>query len=155
MNQTSQNIHELHRAYVNLTGLDVALNMDRERTWFDWLNFRRDDPFTAADLKLVVDFLRRGIREQQRNAGSLRFRNLIGMPDDFDEDRAAARKAAHTAAKPRPPALVNETTKNADGTETNQIVTNAGTQDASKPAGKTLGDILSSPAYQKWKKENL
>ena len=131
-----QRIVELHRAYVNLTGLDVALNMDRERTWFDWLNYRRDEPFTAADLKLVIDFLRRGIREEKRNAGCLRFRNLVGMPDDFDEERAAARKAAHTATKPRPPPTVNEATPNPDGSVTNKIVPNDGTQDASQPVSE-------------------
>lgn len=142
-------IAELHRAYVNLTGLDVALNMDRERTWFEWLNYRRDDPFTAADLKLVIDFLRRGIREERRNAGSLRFRNLIGSPDDFDEDRAAARKAAAVAAKPRPPAMVNECTTAPDGGTVNKLVPNDGTQDTSKP----IRDFI--PDYEVWKKKTF
>lgn len=138
----SQHIRELHRAYVNLTGLDVALDMQRERQWFDWLNYRRDDPFTAADLKLVIEFLRRGIRDEQRNPGCLRFRNLIGMPDDFDEERAAAKKAAATAAKPRPPVTVNEAKPNPDGTVTNQIVENKGTQNTSKPVSDVALSVL-------------
>lgn len=136
------NITALHRAYTNLTGLDVALNMERERTWFEWVCYRRDDPFTAADLKLVIDFLRRGIRDEERNAGCLRFRNLIGMPDDFDEERAAARKAAHTAAKPRPPVMVNESTPHPDGSVTNKIVPNTGTQDASQPVSEVALGVL-------------
>lgn len=127
-------IPALHRAYVNLTGLDVALNMDRERVWFDWLHYRRDDPFTATDLGLVIAHLRRGIRDEKRNPGALRFRNLIGNPDEFDEERAAARKAAAVAAKPRPPASVAETVRDAHGSTT-RIVPNAGTQDTSRPAG--------------------
>ena len=128
----SAHIAELHRAYVNLTGLDIALNMERERVWFEWLRFRRDDPFTATDIVLVVAHLRRGIREEKRNDGCLRFRNLIGDVESFDEERAAARKAAHTAAKPRPSATIVETVKNPDGSVTNTVTANAGTQDTSR-----------------------
>lgn len=137
----STHIADLHRAYVNLTGLDVSLNMERERTWFEWLNYRRDDPFTATDLGAVVAHLRRGIRDEARNPGCLRFRNLIGMPDDFDEERAAARKASALAARPRAHAEVVQTHRDASGTIA-RIVPNANTHDTSRQGGDVSQSAL-------------
>jgi len=147
-------IRALHRAYVQLTGLDVGLNMDRERVWWDWLHYRTDDPFTAADLRLVIDYLRTGIRNEQRNAGCLRFRNLVGNPDYFDEERAAARKARATANKPRPPAIINQPVTSPAGV-TNRLQPNPGTQDTSEPVKVALENILSTEGYKQWKKDTF
>lgn len=147
---TSPDIAALHRAYVNLTGLDIGLNMERERVWFEWLRFRRDDPFSATDLGLVIAHLRRGIRDEKRNDGCLRFRNLIGDVEAFDEERAAARKAAHTAAKPRPSSTVVESVSRPDGSTINTIKHNTGTQDASRPVGEVSEKALAG--LRDWRK---
>jgi len=82
-------VSDLHRLYVGLTGLQVSLNMAREVDWGRWLQWRKP-PFTADDLRAVVAHIRRGIRDGARNPGALKFRNLIGMPDYFEEDLAEA-----------------------------------------------------------------
>jgi hypothetical protein len=130
-------IAALHRAYTDATGLDIALTMDRERAWFEWMRYRSDDPFKADDLRLVVRHLQRGIREQQRNPGCLRFRNLIEMVDSFDEERALARKAMAYEAKPRPPATVTVTTNG-----TSRVQPNTNTNDTSKPVGASVDELI-------------
>ncbi len=92
-------IESLHALYVTSTGLDVFLDAERERTWFEWCRYRPDDPFTAGDLVLVILHLKRGIKAEKRNRGALRFRNLIGAFDSFDEERAEARSLATAAAR--------------------------------------------------------
>jgi hypothetical protein len=83
----SQEIEILHDLYVKLTGQDVRLDMARQRQWFDWIR----QGFNQEDLRLVVRHIKRGIGEHQRNQGALKFANLIGMPDRFEEDLAQAR----------------------------------------------------------------
>lgn len=90
---TSNQIQALHAAYVSATGLDIRLDISREREWFEYVN----KGFTQEDLRLVIEHLKRGIREQRRNPGALKFRNLIGQLDYFEEDLAEAR--ALTRAK--------------------------------------------------------
>jgi hypothetical protein len=94
---TRQRIEALHKMYGQLTGLLIPLDMQRETMWFEWQRRGHGE----AELREVVAHLRRGIREQKRNPGALKFRNLIGMPDYFEEDLAEAR-AAHRAFKARP-----------------------------------------------------
>jgi len=113
-------IIRLHSIYCNETGLHVGLDTARERDWYDWLKRlaptssptlsptssiridkvsdkggRESSPEQA--LRLVIAHLQRGIREQKRNPGALKFRNLIGMPDYFEEDLAEARAQARGA----------------------------------------------------------
>ena len=82
-------MRDLHALYIRLTGLDIRLDMARERDWFEWQ--RRG--FTPDDLQLVIRHLQRGIREGKRNPGALKFSNLITMADRFEEDLAEARAA--------------------------------------------------------------
>lgn len=109
-------IASLHRDYVRLTGLDVAMDMARERAWADWLNYRRNnDPFTATDLALVIASIQRGIRKGDRNPGALRFRNLIADHEAFDEERALARSAAAANARKPKVDAARESVLNATG----------------------------------------
>lgn len=85
-----QQIPELHKLYIEITGIDIRLNPSREREWFDWLRAG----FTAADLRLLVADLKRGIREQRRLPGSLKFSNLIRDVDWFEENLAEAKARA-------------------------------------------------------------
>ena len=91
----AQTIAALHAAYGQLTGLNLRLDMARERQWFDWLA----RGFTEADLRAVIAHIQRGIRSGDRRQGALKFSNLIGMPDYFEEDLAMARKVQ----RPPPP----------------------------------------------------
>ncbi len=91
---TPANIQKLHALYVALTGLEIRLDMAREREWFEWA--RRG--FTEDDLRLVILHIKRGITAQKRNPGALKFRNLICQPDYFEEDLAEA-KSLQTVAK--------------------------------------------------------
>lgn len=79
-------IERLHRIYVADTGREISLNMETERQWWDWCNYRRERPFTKEDLQRVIFHLQKQIRLGKRNQGALKFRNLIGMPDQFEDD---------------------------------------------------------------------
>lgn len=83
-------IEELHALYVQLTGLVVRLDMQREGVWWEFIRRGND----AQGLREVVAHLRRGISQGKRNVGALKFSNLIGQVDFFEEDLAEALQAA-------------------------------------------------------------
>lgn len=83
----AEQISHLHGLYSRLTGFKLRLDMGREAVWFEWL--RRG--FTADDLQALIRHLRSEIREGRRNPGALKFSNLIGQPDFFEEDLAVLR----------------------------------------------------------------
>lgn len=80
-----QLIKALHAAYEARTGYKIALNMMRERQWAEWLKWA-DYAWTEAELARVIGYLRRKIAKGDRNDGALKFGNLIGQPDHFEED---------------------------------------------------------------------
>lgn len=129
-------IQALHALYVQLTGQNIALRMDRERAWFDWLGCRKPE-FTAEDLRTVIHHIKAGIREQKRNPGALKFSNLIGQPDYFEEDLALAT----AIARPRPPAHTTVRTAHPAG-HTERIVPASGSEDAAKPAAGHIPGCL-------------
>lgn len=103
-----EQIKKLHAAYCTLTGFRISLDMMREGVWFEWLR----KGFTQEDLQLVVRHLRKGINDGQRNAGALKFSNLIGQVDHFEEDLAMARagqKVAKAAGDPNRAAVLQQT----------------------------------------------
>lgn len=82
-----QRIAQLHALYVELTGQDVRLDSSRENAWFLWIKMG----FSEDDLKVMVYHLRKGIQAGTRQLAALKFRNLIGQPDYFEEDLAEAK----------------------------------------------------------------
>jgi hypothetical protein len=84
-------ITQLHDTYVARTGLDTLLNPMRQRMWFDWLQWS-GRTWTPDDLTRTINYLKAEIRTGKRNEGSLKFTNLIGQPDRFEEDLALAKK---------------------------------------------------------------
>lgn len=82
-----QRIQQLHALYVELTGFEIRLDSSRENDWFLWLKAG----FCEDDLKIMVHHLRKGIQAGSRQAAALKFRNLIGQPDYFEEDLAEAK----------------------------------------------------------------
>ena len=76
-----QRIQQAHALYCRLTGQRVSLRFDRERLWYEL--FRAG--FNEADLKRVICYLQREIREGRRNVGALKLSNLLQI-DRFEED---------------------------------------------------------------------
>jgi hypothetical protein len=98
---TRQRIIALHAIYIQLTGLTLPLDMHRESVWYEWQRRGHGE----RELRDVVAHIRQGIASQRRNPGALKFSNLIGQPDYFEEDlaearaMARARSARHQGAK--------------------------------------------------------
>ena len=89
---TRQRIQALHALYMQLTGLSLPLDMHRESVWYEWQRRGHGE----QELRDVVAHLRQGIRAQRRNPGALKFSNLIGQIDYFEEDLAEARAQARS-----------------------------------------------------------
>src|SRR5512136_2642552 len=92
-----EQITAAHQLYCQLTGQSLCLGFDRERQWYEWLRAG----FTLADLRRVVAYLQREIREGRRNVGALKLSNLL-QPDRFEEDLHIRRVLLEP--QPRPPA---------------------------------------------------
>jgi hypothetical protein len=90
-------ISALHELYCQMTGQCLRLGFDRERAWYEWLRAG----FTAEDLRRVIAYLQREVREGRRNVGALKLSNLL-QPDRFEEDLNIRR--VRLQPLPRPPA---------------------------------------------------
>lgn len=98
----------LHMAYEKRTGFQITLTLDRQRMWREWISFR-EPAFTADDLLHVIAYLRSEINFQKRNEGALKFLNLIGKVDQFEEDLALARRWKRPQAARSPVATTPQT----------------------------------------------
>ena len=100
-----EQITAAHQLYCHLTGQSLRLGFDRERQWFEWLRAG----FTPADLRRVVAYLQREIREGRRNVGALKLSNLL-QPDRFEEDLNIRRVRLEPPPPPpaQPPAVLSE-----------------------------------------------
>jgi hypothetical protein len=76
-----QHILQAHQLYCQLTGQQVRLDMLRERQWFELLR----QGFNLEQVRRVIGYLQREIREGRRNVGALKLSNLL-QPDRFEED---------------------------------------------------------------------
>lgn len=88
-----QLVKDLHAFYVERTGYQIAYNLVRENAWREWCSFG-GWAWTCDDLSRVIGYLRFKIGKGERNEGALKFQNLIGRPDNFEEDLNLAREAA-------------------------------------------------------------
>ena len=88
-------IASLHREYRLHTGMDLRLDFERERQWWEWV--KRGN--TLEDLRLVIQYLKKKVYKKERNEGCLKFHNLIGLLDYYDEDLQMAKAEAR---KPKP-----------------------------------------------------
>jgi hypothetical protein len=90
-----------HHSYCQLTGQALRLGFDRERQWYEWLRAG----FTLEDLRRVVTYLQREIRQGRRNVGALKLSNLL-QPDRFEEDLHIRRVRLEPPPRsPAPPPL--------------------------------------------------
>lgn len=97
-----QRVKDLHACYEARTGYVIAYNMTRENMWKEWCSFG-GWAWTCEDLTRVIGYLRAQIRNDKRNDGALKFTNLIGMPDKFEEDLNLAREASKRVHAGKPP----------------------------------------------------
>lgn len=97
----SSHILQAHQLYCQLTGQKLRLDFLRERQWYELLH----QGFTLAELRRVIAYLQREIREGRRNVGALKLSNLL-QPDRFEEDLHIARVRLHppTRSVPAPSA---------------------------------------------------
>jgi hypothetical protein len=77
----SQQILQAHELYCQLTGQKLRLDYLRERQWYELLH----QGFTLLEVRRVIVYLQREIREGRRNVGALKLSNLL-QPDRFEED---------------------------------------------------------------------
>jgi hypothetical protein len=91
-----ERIQQAHALYCQMTGQRVSLRFDRERLWYEL--FRAG--FNEADLRRVIRYLQREIREGRRNVGALKLSNLLQL-DRFEEDLNIRRVQLY-APKPAP-----------------------------------------------------
>jgi len=74
-------ILQAHELYCRLTGQQLRLDFVRERQWYELLRAG----FTLDQVRRVILYLQREIRENRRNVGALKLSNLL-QPDRFEED---------------------------------------------------------------------
>ena len=74
-------IGQAHQLYCQLTGQTLRLAFDRERMWYELLRWG----YSLPDLRTVITYLQREIREGRRNVGALKLSNLLQL-DRFEED---------------------------------------------------------------------
>jgi len=77
----TRQILQAHQLYCQLTGQNLRLDFVRERQWYDLLH----QGFTVEQVRRVIVYLQREIREGRRNVGALKLSNLL-QPDRFEED---------------------------------------------------------------------
>lgn len=78
---TVQLIEQAHQLYCELTGQKLRLDYVRERQWLELLRAG----FSLIQVRRVILYLQREIREGRRNVGALKLSNLL-QPDRFEED---------------------------------------------------------------------
>jgi hypothetical protein len=86
-------IQQAHQFYCQLTGQTLRLAFDRERMWFELLRAG----YTLDDMRAVITYLLREIREHRRNVGALKLSNLL-QPDRFEEDLQISRVRLRASA---------------------------------------------------------
>lgn len=89
-------IIQAHELYCRLTGQKLRLDYVRERLWYELLH----QGFTLEEVRRVILYLQREIREGRRNVGALKLSNLL-QPDRFEEDLNIRRVRLEPPA-PRP-----------------------------------------------------
>jgi hypothetical protein len=102
----SAQIVQAHELYCRLTGQKLRLDYVRERQWYELLH----QGFTIEEVRRVIVYLQREIREGRRNVGALKLSNLL-QPDRFEEDLNIRRVRLETppSAPPKPAATPQPT----------------------------------------------
>ena len=91
-------IPKLHALYCGITNRSIRLLAHQEASWVAWIN----RGFAEDDLRVVAKAILNGIKNGTRNPGALKFHNLIGDLDGFQDDLAQVH-----AMRPKPPMNAN------------------------------------------------
>lgn len=91
-------IAEAHQLYCDLTAQNLRLAFDRERAWYELLH----NGYTLDDVRRVIAYLQKEIRNQRRNVGALKLRNFLQL-DLFEEDLNISRVRLKAIPRPQPP----------------------------------------------------
>jgi hypothetical protein len=91
-------ILQAHALYCQLTGQKLRLDFVRERQWYELLH----QGFTLQEIRRVIVYLQREIREGRRNVGALKLSNLL-QPDRFEEDLNIRRVRLEPPIRSAPP----------------------------------------------------
>jgi hypothetical protein len=121
-NMTTENYHSIHSVYVQLTNRPVDYDVRKFFAWQAW----QAKGWTEADLRLVVSFILRRIKEHKRWPESLRFKHLIEDHDRFADDLIDARAMQR---KPQP-------------TPRTAILAATHRQEQVRDGARSVGDIL-------------
>lgn len=112
MNNIANQVQRLHTIFCEATGTSYTLHYERQRAWVAWMH----RGWGEADIKLVVRYLKKAIRENRRNQGALKFRNLIShdpdILDNFEEDLNEARRVLNV--RPPRPAFIEVEQRHGD-----------------------------------------
>lgn len=109
-------VRRLHSEFEARTGYAIRWNLHRENQWSAWCRWA-DWDWAERELAMVIFYLRGKISKGERNEGALKFDNLIGQPDKFEEDlnlALEARKGAPTF-RPKAPAPAKPAGTASDG----------------------------------------
>ncbi len=87
MTDVTSPLRVLHATYVRCSSLAVDFTFARLQAWELW----KARGWCNEDLKVVIEFLKREIREGRKWGSSLNFRSLIERTDVFEEVLAEAR----------------------------------------------------------------
>lgn len=109
-----EEITAAHHLYCELTGQKLTLGYNRQRDWYELLRAG----FELSDLRRLILYLQKEIREQRRNLGALKLSNLLQL-DRFEEDLALSRIRLR-APQPRPSATKASEPKPKDITQGRQ-----------------------------------
>jgi len=82
-------IQALHALFIELTGRDVPLD-DVGYRYAQWAEWIRSGQGTEEKLRVVVAYVKRGIKDRTRHPGALKFQNLIVDWPRFADDYAEA-----------------------------------------------------------------
>jgi hypothetical protein len=91
-------ILQAHQLYCQLTGQNLRLDYLRQRQWYDLLV----QGFSLQQVRRVILYLQREVREGRRNVGALKLSNLL-QPDRFEEDLNIRRIRLQPPPTPTPP----------------------------------------------------
>lgn len=125
MTSHQERIETLHGIYTRQTGQTVRLDMQRIFTWEAWLA----KGFSNADLFDLIRHLRDEIRKGNRSPAALKFTNLVGNADFFEEDLALLR----ASTRPRPPA-----TRTVRTGQTERIVPADAGENSARPVSEVI-----------------
>lgn len=81
-------IQTLHKLYTELSGMNYPLPVSQYWIWEQFIARGHGEP----EIRAVIKHLKRGIANQERRGGCLRFSNLLGDMDRFAEELAMAQK---------------------------------------------------------------